>query len=255
MKSLFFMLLLATASLSHAADTPDYEREQRLANEIRDAILDGEVVDLEIDSRSFMAIYTEAENPKGTIILLHGRGFHADWQDVIQPLRVNLVEEGWSTLSLQAPVLPKEAKYYDYIPLFPEAAKRIEQAIQWLKTQNKQPIILLAHSCGAHMAMQWVQDYDVSQLSGFIGLGMGATDYKQPMKHPFPLDQIQAPVLDLYGSDDYPAVKRLAAERLSMMNKVGNKLSEQKVLDGADHYFKDQDEALTAAIAQWLKQL
>lgn len=254
MKFLFFILLALTIPASYAS-SPDYEREQRLVTEISDTILDGEVVDLEAGKRSFIGIHTEAETPKGTIILIHGRGFHADWQDVIQPLRINLVEAGWSTLSIQAPVLPKEAKYYDYVPLFPEAAQRIEKAIHWVKNQNNQPIVLLAHSCGAHMAMQWVRDYDVKQLAGFIGLGMGATDYKQPMKHPLPLEQIKAPVLDLYGSDDYPAVKRLAPERLAMMNKAGNKLSEQKVLEEADHYFKDQDDKLTDVISQWLNKL
>lgn len=257
MKQLLLAGLLSCCVVAplQAAEKPDYEREQRLVDEIRDVILDGDVIDLNDGSRDFMAIHMEADEPKGTVILLHGRGFHADWQDTIQPLRIGLTEEGWSTLSLQMPVLEKSAKYYDYVPIFPEAGKRIEAAIKFLK-ETKQPIILLAHSCGVHMAMQWVRDYDSETIDGFIGLGMGATDYKQPMKQDFPLaDMKNIPILDLYGSEDYPAVKRLAPERLAMIQKAGHPASQQLVLDSADHYLKDQGENATQSIASWLNSI
>ena len=40
----------------------------------------------------------EADDSKGSVILLHGRGFHPDWQDVVGPVRVALAEEGWSSV-------------------------------------------------------------------------------------------------------------------------------------------------------------
>jgi len=56
---------------------------------------------------------------------------------------------------------------------------------------------------------------------------MGATDYRQPMVEPFALDRMPMPVLDLYGANDYPAVLRMAPQRLAMLKKAGNPASRQ----------------------------
>ena len=94
-----FTLLLPAATF--AADVPDYAREGRLADEIVDAIFDGEPEWLEADGREFLSIFTESDDNKVGVIILHGRGFHPDWGDAINPLRVGLAESGYSTLSLQ----------------------------------------------------------------------------------------------------------------------------------------------------------
>ena len=237
-----------------AAD-PDFEREARLADEIIDVILDGEPEWLEADGREFLSIYTEAEDSAVAVLILHGRGFHPDWADTVNPLRVGLVERGYSTLSLQMPVLAKDAKYYDYVPIFPYAHARIEAGIRFLRDNGHGKVVLLAHSCGVHMAMDWIRATNDRSIDAFIGLGMGATDYQQPMHQAFPLDWIQVPILDLYGAQDYPAVIRLAPRRKAMIDETGQEKSRQMVLPGADHYFTDQGDPLVSAVADWLDQL
>ena len=237
------------------ASEPDFAREARLADEIVDVILDGDPVWLEAGGREFLSIYTEAEDYNVAVIILHGRGFHPDWADTISPLRVGLVERGYGTLSLQMPVLEKDAKYYDYVPIFHHAHPRIEAGIQYLRDNGFQKIVLLAHSCGVHMAMDWIRTKNDRSIDAFIGLGMGATDYKQPMRQPFPLDSMHVPILDLYGADEYPAVIRLAPERKAMIDKAGHANSQQVVLPGANHYFTDQGDALVTAVADWMDQL
>jgi pimeloyl-ACP methyl ester carboxylesterase len=246
----------ATTAKEHVEQIkPDLEREARLANEIVDAIMDGDAVMLKDGDHEFLSIYTEADEPKGTVIILHGRGFHPDWMDAIQPLRVGLVEEGWSTLSLQMPVLEKTAKYYDYEPIFPAAHARIEAAIAYAKEQNDKPVILLAHSCGAHMAMSWVREKGDETIDAYIGAGMGATDYKQPMREDFPLADMKVPVLDVYGTDEYPAVLRMAEQRSGMIKAAGNDQSAQKTVEGANHYFTDKGDEVTAVVAEWLNNV
>ncbi|MDJ0779559.1 MAG: DUF3530 family protein [Gammaproteobacteria bacterium] len=240
---------------SALAAEPDYAREARLADEIVDVILDGDPEWLETDGREFLSIYTEADEPATGVVILHGRGFHPDWADTVAPLRVGLVDSGYSTLSLQMPVLAKDAKYYDYIPVFQHALPRIDAGIRFLREQGHEKIVLIAHSCGAHMAMAWVRAGEGEAIDAFVGLGMGATDYRQPMHQPFPLDWMRVPVLDLYGADDYPAVIRMAPERRAMIEKAGNPASRQLVLPDSDHYFTDRGEALTEAVADWLNQL
>ena len=153
------LLLLCSVVIfpTQAADEPDWAREQRLDAQTRDAVFDGEPIDLEADGRSFLAIDMEPdEDPKGGVILMHGRGFQPDWHQVVGPLRVSLAEAGWRTLSIQMPVLEKQAKYYDYVPILKFGSSRINAAIAHMRDQGVDNIILLAHSCSVHMAMHWV---------------------------------------------------------------------------------------------------
>lgn len=262
-RSTIFLLMLTIGAVC-SVNASDLAREKRMADEIVDTILDGEPVYLKTsDSRqgeSFLSIYTEADGAHGTAIILHGRGFHPDWHDAINPLRVGLVEHGWNTLSVQMPVLEKQSKYYDYVPLFPQAIPRIDAAIDFARQQLKQDgspdrVVLIAHSCGAHMAMAWSEADPSRTIDAYVGIGMGATDYKQPMRKPFPLDKLTVPVLDVYAENDYPAVLRMAPARLSMIKSAGNKKSRQVMVESSDHYYTDRGEALVEVISAWLDTL
>ncbi len=252
MQKILFLALLFLVSNIEASDL---QREQRLMDQIVDAILDGDVEMLSAREHEFLTIYTEADDSDIAVLVMHGRGFHPDWTDAINPLRVGLVEYGWNTLSIQLPVLKKTAKYYDYVSVFDEAIPRIEAAIDFLKQQGNKKIILIAHSCGAHMAMEYVNSKGEGNFDAFVGIGMGATDYKQPMLKPFPLDSMKKPVLDVYGEYDYPAVQRLAAIRAQQMMGEGHVLSKQIIVPGANHYFTDMGEPLVKEIGLWLEKL
>ena len=253
---LFFGLLCLLAFNGVTAGS-DLAREKRLGDQIVDAIFDGEPVYLEADGHEFLAVHmqSEAEEVKGAALILHGRGLHPNWETIVHPLRTALPEQGWDTLAIQLPVLGKEAKYFDYVPLIPEAYPRIEAAIAYLREQGAKRIVLIAHSCGAHMAMNWIDENSDSAIDGYIGIGMGATDYKQPMVKPFPLARMSVPVLDIYGSNDYPAVLRMAPERKAMIEQAGNPHSAQRLIDGAEHYFNGHNDALVEAISDWLSRL
>jgi pimeloyl-ACP methyl ester carboxylesterase len=81
---------------------------------------------------------------------------------------------------------------------------------------------------------------------------MGATDYKQPMPEPFPLNSLDVPVFDIYGGDDYPAVGRLAPGRWQQIQQAGNPLSRHRLVDDADHYFTDRGDDLVEPVGKWL---
>ena len=251
------ILAILFALLAFPGHSSDRDREDRLVEEIEANLFDGALISLMPGADAFTAVQmaSQTDTTRGGVILLHGRGFHADWPENIGPLRVGLSEAGWHTLSLQLPVLEKSAKYFDYLPVLPEVLPRIDAALAHLKAENISPIVLLAHSCGAHMAILWMEQYADQSIDAFIGIGMGATDYQQPMRHPFPFASLKVPVLDLYGELDYPAVHRLAPERLQLINHGGNPLSKQVVATGADHYFSDNSELLTKEVSDWLDSL
>lgn len=272
-----FIVLIPTSFAKTEAGKADLAREKRMAAEVEDAVLDGEVIFLKggankegankdaanKDSANagheFMAIDQAPEDKtKGAVIILHGRGFHPNWQDTIYPLRTQLPAKGWRTLSLQMPLMQKSAKYFDYVPLFPQATPRIEAGIKYLQEQGIKNIVLLAHSCGGHMAMDWIRSKEgkVDKLiSAYIGAGMGATDFGQKMKQPFPYESLKIPVLDVYGSKEYPAVLTKAPERLMMIMKAANPKSKQVIVPGANHYFTDKGDELVKPVADWLDNL
>jgi len=131
------LLIITLAVLSFTTHASDLAKEKRWADQVVDAILDGDAVWLNDGTSEFLGIYTEAEEDKSrAVIVMHGTGIHPDWQQVIQPLRVGLSEHNWNTLSIQMPILPNEAEYPEYAPLYDEVAPRINAAIKYLQDND-----------------------------------------------------------------------------------------------------------------------
>jgi len=250
-------LLAGGLGAAESAGGADRDREARLAAEIEDAILEGEPIYLEADGQRFLGIHTVSETaePHQAVLILHGRGLHPDWPNIVHPLRTALPADGWASLAIQLPVLGKDAKYYDYVEIFPEALPRIDAALQYLHAQGATRVVIIAHSCGAHMAMRWIAERGDAAIDGFIGIGLGATDYRQPMRQPFPLEGMRVPVLDIYGSEDHAGVQRMAPRRLAALRSAGNVHSDQRRVAGADHDFQGAGELLLTEIRAWLAAL
>ena len=259
MKSLFQLaflvtLLLSFGSVVNADLQPDYEREERLADEAIAGLFDGEVVYLNDGERDFLSILLEQEDSEfdGAVLLLHGRGFHPDWVQVVNPLREGLGDLGVTTLSLQMPVLAKDAKYYDYLEILDKSYPRIESGLEFLKSKGYEWIAVVAHSCSVHMTMEWIREVGDSALNAYVGIGMGATDYRQPMLEDFPITSMSVPILDIYGDADYPAVLREAEARKTAIELAGNPNSEQIELAGPDHFFEGFEDELVEAVGEWI---
>ena len=102
------------------------------------------------------------------------------------------------------------------------------------------------------MAMNWIDTKGDSAIDAYVGIGMGATDYKQPMAKPFPLVRMQVPVLDIYGSSDLDDVLKGSDNRANAARKAGNKNFTQVKVEGADHFFNNTQEELTKRVRGWL---
>lgn len=239
---------------------PDFRREKRLITEIEDSIMDGEVQWLDLfTGEKIFSIYTEteADEVKGGAIVLHNRGYHANWESVIKPLRIDLTNYGWNTLAVQMPVLNKKAKYYDYVPIFPYAYTRIKAAIDYLRSQGLKKVVIIGHGCGVHMAMSYIDIFSDNEIDAFVGIGMGATDFRQKMVKPFPFFKMQAPILDVFGEFDFPGVRRLANQRKIEFDAINNPKNQQIVIKNAGHYFKEEgtEKDLLTKISSWLNKI
>jgi len=236
-------LVILIAGLAPSAWSSDLAKEKRWAEQIVEALLDGEAITLNDGRHDFLGILTEAEKANATgAIILHGIGVHPDWPQVVHPLRVGLVERGWTTLSLQLPILPNEAEQKDYLPIIPDAAPRIRAGIEHLRGMGMKKIVIIAHSMGTRMANHAMAG-DTMGVSGYIAIGMppGATAY---------LDKIRIPMLDLYGDNDLEGVVKAAGQRRTLASDNPGYM--QRVGQNADHFFSDQDGQLLNIVTDWL---
>ena len=226
----------------NSGNASDADKEQRLADQIIETLFDGEPVWLEGDGPKFFGIYISANNTRSAIIL-HGMGVHPNSEHVVYPLRVALPEHGFSTLSIQLPVLSNDAQSSDYAALFDEAVTRIQSAVAYLRQRNSVHIYLIGHSLGASMGAYFLSK-NQDAIAGFVSVSIGASPV---------LNKIHIPVLDLYGSDDFEGVKSTAETRVDVARQAGISDYLQIVVDGADHFFSDKDDELVNLVVDWLE--
>ncbi|MDP6399631.1 MAG: DUF3530 family protein [Arenicellales bacterium] len=238
--------------LAVPAAASDLEKEQRWREQVEDSIMDGEAVDLVIEGRNVFAIYTEAQNrsDKG-VVVVHGAGIHPNWQQVVQPIRVEMALHGWNTLSIQMPILHNEAQYEEYVALYPEVPPRLSAAEAFLKDKGMKTLLIVAHSQGATMSSYYLSRHP-SDVKGFIAIGMSATQKDSHVNSAESLKKITIPVLDLYGADDLPGVLETADSRKS--GAAHNPRYSQQVIAGANHFFDGMDDELISAVADWAQQ-
>ena len=131
------LLAFALALPVAAAQPIDYIREGRWAQEVLAGLVVGDAVYLATPARPrVLAILTAPSTPsKGSVILVHGLGVHPDF-GMIGGVRTRLADAGFTTLSVQMPVLAADAPRDDYRATLPEAGDRIAAAIAWLRARG-----------------------------------------------------------------------------------------------------------------------
>lgn len=247
MKMLVAAAVLCAACSSGVFAT-DVGKEKRWADQVEANLFDGEMVWLDADGHRFLGILTEADEPRGYVVVAHGTGVHPDWSQVINPLRVGLVDHGWTTLSIQMPVLANDVGHEEYQPVFAEAPARFEAAAAYF--QDDKPRFLVAHSLGAAMSTWYLSTRDVSPYDGFVGIGMGGNSAFTEADNVISLENVGLPLLDLYGESDFESVLDTVAARASA--QAHNADYTQQEVPGANHFFDDQESALIDAVSAWL---
>jgi pimeloyl-ACP methyl ester carboxylesterase len=246
-----FLFLVALVPLAQASDLA---KEKRWADQIVDSLIDGEPVWLQAGDTKFLGIYTEAEHPTGrAALVIHGIGVHPNWPQVVYPLRTQLPLDGWSTLSLQMPVLSNEAKPSDYAPLFDEVAPRIDAGVAFLKAHGAKEVVIVAHSLGTDMSTHYLARHP-GAIAAFVGIGMSGGTGDPQTDNVQSLQKIRIPVLDLYGQHDLESVLSSASARAAAAHEAGNPAFSQVQTIGANHFFDGHEDALVETVARWLDE-
>ncbi len=222
---------------------PDYAREKRWADEITPALVVGDAIYLAQKSgHKFLALYTVAPQARGAVIVVHGMGVHPDWA-LIGALRSGLADGGYTTLSVQMPVLAASALGEDYPALFPDAAERLAAAVDFLHSKGFAKIALVAHSLGARMSNHFLTGGAAAGIDAWVAVSISNGDFAEPRK-------LHVPVLDIYGERDFSPVLAKAGARAAILRAL--KGSAQVEVAGADHYFAGNENELVKQVRQFL---
>jgi dienelactone hydrolase len=239
-RQLLIPIALLAATLAYAQ--PDYAREKRWADEIAPGLVVGDAVYLtQASGHKFLALYTQAAKPRGAVIIVHGLGVHPDWA-LIGTLRRELAEQGYTTLSVQMPVLAATAKGDEYGPLYPDAAERLRAALAFLEGKGARRIGLVSHSLGARMSNYFLTQATDKRVATWVSIGI-LGEYADAAR-------LAMPVLDIYGERDFALVLEKADARAAALAKI--KGSAQVQVGGADHFFVGHEAELVKQVRQFL---
>ncbi|MEP6658120.1 MAG: alpha/beta fold hydrolase [Betaproteobacteria bacterium] len=235
------LLTLACCARALAAPAIDYAREERWAQEVVPTLVVGEAVYLRTPTRTtVLALLTEPSgSSKGGVVMVHGLGVHPDF-GLIGGLRSRLADAGYTTLSVQMPVLPADASRDDYGVALPEARERLHAAIAYLRAKGIDRIALVSHSMGATMADAYLKRPDAARIDAWIPVGMLI---------PFGAAPREA-VLDVAAEHELPQVIEAAPARRKRLPADG--CSRQVIIPATDHYFERAQPELSAVVAAFL---
>ncbi len=240
-----FLFALAVWLSFSCAHAQDYAREKRWSDDIVATLMLGNAVWLtQKNGHRFLSLYTEVPNARGALIIAHGRGWSPDY-GLYGILRSKLAEAGYTTLSIQLPVLDGTAKLVDYIATYPDARERFQLAVDHLKAKGHRKIAIVSHSLGATMANQYLIKTDDTSVRAwvFVGIINGLEE----------MYRIKVPVLDIFGSQDYDVTRWGAEERRAQIVKIAG--SGQVVVPDARHFFEGKEDALVSAITAFLAKV
>ncbi len=241
-RTLIAILMVALCSPAFAMD---YEREKRWSDQILPAVLVGDPVWIkQKNGHEFLGLYTVAEKPRGAVIIGHGRGWNPDFE-LYGALRTRIAEAGYTTLSIQLPVLGPGAKVGDYIPTYGDGAERYELAARFLREKGYKDIGIVSHSLGATMANYYLIKADDVPVKAwvFIGIINGLEE----------MFRIRIPVLDVFGSKDWEITQVGAYERKKQIDKVPG--SQQVIVPEALHFFEGKEDELVKVVVSFLDQV
>jgi dienelactone hydrolase len=242
MKRLLMTMLLASQLLVQVAFASDYEREKRWADEVAPGLLMGDAVYLKQQNQhEFLTLYTPVDGANSALIVVHGLGTHPDW-GLIGTLRTELADKGYTTLSVQMPILSSEAKSEEYPATFPEAVERLELAVKFLKSKGYSNIAIVSHSMGSRMTYAYLTGNPAPEIKAWVSMGLSTSE---------DLSVVKVAMLDMYGEKDYPYVQSTAGKRKSGL--AGKAKSRQQVIAGADHFYNDREKQMVEAVHAYLK--
>jgi dienelactone hydrolase len=136
-----------------------------------------------------------------------------------------------------------------------ESQPRIQAAVDSLTARGIDNLALIGHGLGARMALQYLTAKPPASIHAFVAVGLPTDGQSEDDPVIAAIGKLALPMLDLYGSQDLPAVIDSATARHSVARRAGHKDYRQDRIEGADHAFDGLQSSLQRRIEAWLRRL
>lgn len=232
---------------------PDAGREQAIVDAVSARVPAAEVLLLEVEKAKVLALYKEqtGREPRGAVLLLHAMDDTADEPGLIHALRTELPAAGWSTLSLQLPVLPAGSPREAYGGTQEAARKRIAAALARLAELRPESIAIVGQELGASLALATAAG--AREVRGVVALSLSSADGLNPPAVTVPaMHELKLPLLDISGEFADPAQRRLTDQRASAARAAQHTGYSQTIVPGVDDMLDGATEAVVARVRAWL---
>ena len=218
---------------------------------------------LEIGQEKAMYLYKPSAGAvdRGTAVLLHDLRAHADWPQIVRPLRENLPRQGWATLSLQLPPIGDTVEPQAY---YQAVAARISAALALASKQSDQPLMLIGAGTGANAALWYLANNPKNPVRGLVAVSLRPMPEQATPDPKTLFAAMDKPVLEVFAERDHPSVLAGIANRESLAArrppqpadrrpKTAPALYRQILMEGADADYAGQAEVLTKRIRGWMQ--
>lgn len=245
-------LTLFTTPLA-AADLDD---ERAVAEQIAARVSPEEVVKLDVSGIPFQGLYRDnvQKQRRGAVILLHGRKSNQDAAELIYPLRAELPQHGWVSLSISLPLAETNAEIENFSSLLPESVGRLRSAVNYIKQKEISEIALIAHDSGAWVALSYLTQQPDSTVKAAVLIDpapiKGLSSF--PVK-PDKLSTLTIPLLELLSRREGQPPSDEARERKTALKDTPS--YRQVFIEMPNDRWKDMEDYLIQRIYGWLNRV
>ena len=233
-----------------AQKKPDLVRERMIYDQSLSEIFDGEHSYINYKHGKFSSLEIYNDDNDSAILYLHGRGLSPDDFNLAHPVRIQL-SDNFNTYNIQLPVLEKGSTYNDYLDILYDSDQRLIAAVDYISSKNDR-LIIIAHSCGVHMLMSFIENIHLPpQVTAIVMIGSGAVDKGQKLVTEYPYDKINIPILDIYGEYDFDLVRKEASKRKKLIKSISEKSSQYEI-KSSSHYHEDNADKVIQIVKKWL---
>jgi hypothetical protein len=232
---------------------PDAAREQAIVDAVTARVPAAEVLQLEVEKSKVLALYREqtGREPRGAVLLLHAMDDTADEPGLIHALRTGLPAAGWSTLSLQLPVLPAGSPREAYGGTQELAQKRIAAALARLAEKKPEAIAIVGQELGAALALSAAAN--AKEVKGVVALSLSSAEGLNPPAVTVPaMETLKLPVLDVSGEFADSAQRGLVDQRANAARAAQHIGYSQTTVPGVDDMLGGATDIVVARVRAWL---
>jgi len=280
------LLITALSVYSLPASSADTVQEQYWAAAIATSHDADAIRWLQTDDAKFLALYERniAGTRRGGAVILHDANGHPDWPKLVRPLRTRLPHHGWSTLSIQLPVMKQVVPAAEFARLLDESKKRMAAAVAFLQAKGINRIVVIGYGSGAALATAVLADTQSLAVTALITISPTVLNNKDNhLDTAENIGRINLAVLDIYAARDLDSVSLSAPKRRAagtQRQEAGPQTTQQPgvpispvsshrstnatftpppyrqlLIDGADHSYHGFEALIVKRISSWLKHL